>query len=96
MITENLKRILCFILYIFGIVTTFMGLITLYTTGFYIENVEMIVIGSAVSVIGILLICCGTLIEDRIYEGDKTHMELPIDEKYITDTFKTYVGERDV
>jgi|TARA_R110001599_G_scaffold296000_2_gene500198 hypothetical protein len=70
MITENLKRILCFILYIFGIVTTFMGLITLYTTGFYIENVEMIVIGSAVSVIGILLICCGTLIEDRIYEGD--------------------------
>jgi len=70
MIAENLKRILSFILYIVGVCTTFMGLITLYTTGFYIANVEMIVVGCAVSVIGILLICCGTLVEDRIYEGD--------------------------
>ena len=47
-----------------------MGLITLYATGFYVENFEMIVVGCAVSVIGVLSICCGTLVEDRIYEGD--------------------------
>tara|TARA_R110000744_G_scaffold75523_2_gene150181 strand:- start:82 stop:297 length:216 start_codon:yes stop_codon:yes gene_type:complete len=70
MITETLKRVLSFGLYTFGTCTTFMGLITLYATGLYSENLEMIVIGSAVTVIGILLICCGTLVEDRIYEGD--------------------------
>jgi MFS-type transporter involved in bile tolerance (Atg22 family) len=70
MVTENLKKVLCFILYTCGAVTTFMGLITLYATGFYVENFEMIVVGCAVSVIGVLSICCGTLVEDRIYEGD--------------------------
>tara|TARA_R110002049_G_scaffold269048_1_gene445838 strand:- start:2324 stop:2503 length:180 start_codon:yes stop_codon:yes gene_type:complete len=38
----------------------------------------------------------GAKTEKEVILYCKTHMELPIDEKYITDTFKTYVGERDV
>ena len=39
----------------------------------------------------------GAKTEKEVIQYCKTHMELPIDEKYITDTFNKYmVGERDV
>ena len=34
--------------------------------------------------------------EKEVIQYCKTHMELPIDEKYITDTFNMYMGEKDV
>ena len=67
---DKLKRILCWLLYIYGICVTFMGGITVYTTGLYLVNLDIIVVGCAMIVIGILLICCGTLVEDRIYDGE--------------------------
>ena len=52
---DKLKRIMCWLV---------------YTTGLYLVNLDIIVVGCAMIVIGILLICCGTLVEDRIYDGE--------------------------
>ena len=38
----------------------------------------------------------GAITEKEVIQYCKTHMELPIDEKYITDTFNMYMGEKDV
>ena len=47
---DKLKRIMCWLLYIYGICVTFMGGITVYTTGLYLVNLDIIVVGCAMIV----------------------------------------------
>ena len=37
----------------------------------------------------------GAVTEKEVIQYCKTHMELPIDEKYITDTFNMYMEDKD-